>query len=953
MKRFLLRLPAQILQSACLFTVVFCVLRVLERIPFIVFSAETVLGCLAYVLSAAAFMYAVRRTTGYGTLAGMFLVACAAFFIFLEDMRDQAVWLFQWANGALSGRPRVAKESTLLVLTLTLILVLTFRLFTSFRGTALVLLALYIAYVIAMPRAKIAVSAADVMPGAAAILLLFFAAQLGAAAETEQAVRSTLKIAGKRKKKGAGETESGKREKRAGTPVGESLFRFGQKKKIVRGTRTASLRRQARYLVCVCALAAAAIAIALPAANRLTKRESARVRRTASDIEHQVRSALATAGGSAYDTPVIDGQVGHQLNRYTGAEQFSATVDQEPVEDLYLKGFTGGQYKDGVWAPAHEAETFQAMADDLQIPQRTDVWIWLVLHSYAGTPYGGGLEDVLEAAQQPFSGVDLMTLFPKIFAPLNEVAATGNPSEFRMTDDSSSRGGMYLQYIDKDMAYYEVYEPGFEADYTSDYVMLPFDSVTGEGEDTIVSTLYFYDGQIYHRDLRGNLHYVSGGDGPILQLEEDYSSPPEVSPIEPTDLLLQKAGGREGEETPDLPQLSPYLPAAMNGDTIYIGDTPYDVGALDGSRTESLTAFLPRSETPGTEQWLGIESCGDIITNACAMRDYYQEHGLEQYLEVPDSLPRLKEYVAENPLTDPVDITAFIRYTLDTHASYSLAAGDPNDGTDPVEYFLFDSHRGYCEQYASAAVMMYRLYGIPARYAAGYRIGTGEFKPGIGANTYTAAVPDRDAHAWVEIFLPTVGWTPVEMTVTGEMNPDTLVYPGFTEGYLSYLRSLKGWVITAASAVDSEDEEPDQNNINPSASQQAAGGQTPAANINQQKQGLSEETVRLVRTLMILALCALAAVLFVLMLQKYYRTRRPAKVGRAFELRFRKKGLRIESRDFAARAAAAFPGISEGEFAAFRSVVLSDSYDAAAGKDEAEMVRALYRKLRKQKRPAK
>lgn len=68
------------------------------------------------------------------------------------------------------------------------------------------------------------------------------------------------------------------------------------------------------------------------------------------------------------------------------------------------------------------------------------------------------------------------------------------------------------------------------------------------------------------------------------------------------------------------------------------------------------------------------------------------------------------------------EVTAFILDVLQSHASYTLTPGRAPVNQDIVEYFLFENHEGYCVHFASAATLMYRLYGIPARYASGYAV---------------------------------------------------------------------------------------------------------------------------------------------------------------------------------------------------------------------------------------
>ena len=73
---------------------------------------------------------------------------------------------------------------------------------------------------------------------------------------------------------------------------------------------------------------------------------------------------------------------------------------------------------------------------------------------------------------------------------------------------------------------------------------------------------------------------------------------------------------------------------------------------------------------------------------------------------------------------------------------YTLAP--PLLGADPVDEFLFDTRRGFCEHYASAFVVMLRAAGIPARVVTGYQGGT------INPSGDYMIVRQSDAHAWAE-----------------------------------------------------------------------------------------------------------------------------------------------------------------------------------------------------------
>ena len=92
------------------------------------------------------------------------------------------------------------------------------------------------------------------------------------------------------------------------------------------------------------------------------------------------------------------------------------------------------------------------------------------------------------------------------------------------------------------------------------------------------------------------------------------------------------------------------------------------------------------------------------------------------------------------------------------------------DGKDPVLFFLDEKKKGFCTQYASAAVFLLRSAGVPARYVEGYKIRKEQWING------KAQVTDYDAHAWAEVYVTNVGWIPIDVTgtFTGEKNYQSL-----------------------------------------------------------------------------------------------------------------------------------------------------------------------------------
>lgn len=94
-------------------------------------------------------------------------------------------------------------------------------------------------------------------------------------------------------------------------------------------------------------------------------------------------------------------------------------------------------------------------------------------------------------------------------------------------------------------------------------------------------------------------------------------------------------------------------------------------------------------------------------------------------------------------LSDLQRAHAIERYLRDNY-SYSLNIKSPDDNTNPILYFLFQTKKGFCEHYATAMTLMLRSAGIPARVVTGF-IG-GEL------NTYGGYIIVRqsNAHSWVE-----------------------------------------------------------------------------------------------------------------------------------------------------------------------------------------------------------
>ena len=108
---------------------------------------------------------------------------------------------------------------------------------------------------------------------------------------------------------------------------------------------------------------------------------------------------------------------------------------------------------------------------------------------------------------------------------------------------------------------------------------------------------------------------------------------------------------------------------------------------------------------------------------------------------------------AESDYDRAVQIEEYLRENF----AYTLQLPDRTPD-DPIANFLFTRKRGHCEYFASSMAVMLRTLGIPSRLVNGFR--NGEFNDLTGSYIVRA----RNAHTWVEAYIPSVGWTAFDPT---------------------------------------------------------------------------------------------------------------------------------------------------------------------------------------------
>ncbi len=106
------------------------------------------------------------------------------------------------------------------------------------------------------------------------------------------------------------------------------------------------------------------------------------------------------------------------------------------------------------------------------------------------------------------------------------------------------------------------------------------------------------------------------------------------------------------------------------------------------------------------------------------------------------------------------DAKSTIFSVLGSKLAYSTrAAGFSGEGS--LIEFLYQKQNANAAQYASAAVLMLRYCGIPARYVEGYLVTAVDLE-GVKSGD-TVYVPSGNASAWAEYYHDGVGWLPFDV----------------------------------------------------------------------------------------------------------------------------------------------------------------------------------------------
>ena len=217
----------------------------------------------------------------------------------------------------------------------------------------------------------------------------------------------------------------------------------------------------------------------------------------------------------------------------------------------------------------------------------------------------------------------------------------------------------------------------------------------------------------------------------------------------------------------------------------YVPDpTPRQLRRARGAHpagAERYTSLLIPQHLSAAEKLIGRPAAGGYaVTAPTGVHRSPSEKGVVGGEEPIESVVRRTPYervlrltrrVVGGARTDYAAVTRIQRFLI---SEYSYDQDVPRS-PDPLPAFLLEERAGYCQQFSGAMALMLRMIGIPARVASGFAPGTSQ-----GEDSYS--VSDTDAHSWVEVLYPGIGWVTVDPTPGEAPAQRSVSAPGSVSG---------------------------------------------------------------------------------------------------------------------------------------------------------------------------
>jgi hypothetical protein len=272
-------------------------------------------------------------------------------------------------------------------------------------------------------------------------------------------------------------------------------------------------------------------------------------------------------------------------------------------------------------------------------------------------------------------------------------------------------------------------------------------SASLENNDAQYFTQYVFDTL---SDTRWQADYARGtAHAGSISAPQGLSDLSSSQPVKTTVTVASDFGG-PGPEPAFLPV--PYPAIEVKAPGKWLADTDLMVYSTSSSIAGQTYSVENLAVDPSQAQ---LEAVPSLTMTADLAPDF----------ELPASyqtktLKDLAERHAGGQSTEFGAVNALASWLSGPQFTYTHAAV-PFDDAAGLLSFLTKTRSGFCVQYAWAMTVLTRLLGIPARFVTGYTAGTH-----LANGSYV--VKSTDAHAWTEVYFPTLGWIRFEPTPSGQ-----------------------------------------------------------------------------------------------------------------------------------------------------------------------------------------
>ena len=164
---------------------------------------------------------------------------------------------------------------------------------------------------------------------------------------------------------------------------------------------------------------------------------------------------------------------------------------------------------------------------------------------------------------------------------------------------------------------------------------------------------------------------------------------------------------------------------------------------------EFLLSAYAYSETDSEEK--------EVLREFYNQYSYAEEYAEASQMEISEEIQALADELTNGLEYDYQKAQAIERYFYSNGFIYDLNY-EPPEGSDTPEFFLFESKRGICTDFATAYTLLAKASGLTVRYVEGFVMQKSE------NNQSLYYIYTDNAHAYPEVYIPGAGWVVFEPT---------------------------------------------------------------------------------------------------------------------------------------------------------------------------------------------